>query len=358
MRPGLTIGEFAQVTHLSVRTLRRYHERGLLEPAVVDPDSGYRYYTSEQIPAAQVIHRLRELDMPLREVREVLATPDPGARASLVAPHLSRLESGLDRTRLAVTSLRRLLQPEPEQFDVELRSVPPMTVAAIGEAVDQARVLGWYHAAMAELDTALAGRRVTGPPGGRYANELFTDGCGNVLVYRPIAEPVGAENCVISCDLGIFADLAAEPVPAQYPDAGAPSRWIHAPGGRVLLQRPVRSVAVVVIGVLTQDQPQVPLAGDQHPVQALAAGTGDPPFGDRVRAWRLDRGLDDRHADGGEHRVGRGGELGVPVMYQKLQAVSLFCEVHEQVAGLLGHPRAGGAGSDAGQVHPGGCRAR
>ena len=192
MRPGLAIGEFAQVTHLSVRTLRRYHDRGLLEPAVVDPDSGYRYYTSEQIPAAQVIHRLRELDMPLREVREVLATPDPGARASLVAAHLSRLESGLDRTRLAVTSLRRLLQPEPEQFDVELRSVPPMTVAAIGEAVDQARVLGWYHAAMAELDTALAGRRVTGPPGGRYANELFTDGCGDVLVYRPVAEPPAA----------------------------------------------------------------------------------------------------------------------------------------------------------------------
>ena len=89
MRPGLTIGEFAQVTHLSVRTLRRYHERALLEPAVVDPDSGYRYYTSEQIPAAQVIHRLRELDMPLREVREMLATPDPDARASLVAAHLA-----------------------------------------------------------------------------------------------------------------------------------------------------------------------------------------------------------------------------------------------------------------------------
>src|SRR6201981_1058944 len=91
----LPIGEFAQVTHLSVRTLRRYHERGLLEPAVVDPDSGYRYYTSEQIPAAQVIHRLRELDMPLREVREMLATPDPGARASLVAAHLSRLQARL-----------------------------------------------------------------------------------------------------------------------------------------------------------------------------------------------------------------------------------------------------------------------
>ena len=102
MRPGLTIGEFAQVTHLSVRTLRRYHERGLLEPAVVDPDSGYRYYTSDQIPVAQVIRRLRELDMPLREVREVLATPDPGARASLVAAHLGRLESELDNVRAAI----------------------------------------------------------------------------------------------------------------------------------------------------------------------------------------------------------------------------------------------------------------
>ena len=189
MRPGLTIGEFAQVTHLSVRTLRRYHERGLLEPAVVDPDSGYRYYTSGQIPVAQVIGRLRELDMPLREVRAVLATPDPDVRASLVATHLGRLESELDKTRMAVTSLRRLLQPAPERFDVELRSVPPMTVAAIGEAVDQAQVLSWYDAAMAEIDTVLAGRRVTGPPGGRYANELFTEGCGDVLVYRPVAEP-------------------------------------------------------------------------------------------------------------------------------------------------------------------------
>jgi hypothetical protein len=40
---------------------------------------------------------------------------------------------------------------------------------------------------------------------------------------------------------------------------------------------------VVVIDVLAEDQPQVPFAGYQHPVQALAAATGDPAFGDRVR---------------------------------------------------------------------------
>ena len=74
----LAIGEFSRLTHLSVRTLRRYHEAGLLEPETVDAFSGYRYYTVDQIPNAQVIHRLRELDVPLAEVKAVLATEDPG----------------------------------------------------------------------------------------------------------------------------------------------------------------------------------------------------------------------------------------------------------------------------------------
>jgi hypothetical protein len=43
MRAGLSIGDFSQITHLSVKTLRRYHEAGLLQPAEVDPHTGYRY---------------------------------------------------------------------------------------------------------------------------------------------------------------------------------------------------------------------------------------------------------------------------------------------------------------------------
>src|SRR3954469_14130597 len=42
---GVTIGEFSGITHLSIKTLRRYHEAGLLEPAHVDPRTGYRYYS-------------------------------------------------------------------------------------------------------------------------------------------------------------------------------------------------------------------------------------------------------------------------------------------------------------------------
>jgi hypothetical protein len=67
----------------------------------------------------------------------------------------------------------------------------------------------------------------------------------------------------------------------------------------------VRPVSVVVIDVVAGDKPQVPLAGDQHPVQALAAGTADPTFCDRVRTRRPDRSLDDPAANRGE--------LGVPI---------------------------------------------
>ncbi|TFV66948.1 UNVERIFIED_ORG: MerR family transcriptional regulator [Bacillus sp. AZ43] len=183
----LAIGEFSRLTHLSVRTLRRYHDAGLLEPATVDPASGYRYYGADQIPTAQVIHRLRELDVPLPDVQRILRSPDPGARAALVADHLRRLESELDRTRAAVASLRRLLAPEPPPLAVELRAVPATRVAAVEDDVDQADVLTWYSGAMAELDAAV--ERPTGAPGGLYDNALFEAGRGHLLVYRPTAEP-------------------------------------------------------------------------------------------------------------------------------------------------------------------------
>ena len=183
----LAIGDFSRLTHLSVRTLRRYHDAGLLEPATVDDATGYRYYSADQIPAAQVIHRLRELDVPLPDVQRILRSPDPGARATVVADHLQRLESELDRTRAAVAALRRLLQPEPPPLDVELRAVPAATVAAVEDDVAYDEVLAWYSGAMAELGAVVG--EPTGPPGGLYDNALFEDGRGHVLVYRPTTRP-------------------------------------------------------------------------------------------------------------------------------------------------------------------------
>ena len=191
MNGALTIGDFARITHLSVKTLRHYHDVGLLEPDHIDAQSGYRYYATAQIPTAQVIRRLRDLEMPVREVREVLATADPDARSALITHHLARLESDLARTRQAVASLRRLLQPAAQGIRVDLRDDPGRDVAAISAAVDRRDVVVWYGDAMVELDAAMAraGQSPTGRPGGLYDNELFTGDRGDAVVYLPAHAP-------------------------------------------------------------------------------------------------------------------------------------------------------------------------
>ncbi len=183
----LAIGEFSRLTHLSVRTLRRYHDAALLVPATVDASSGYRYYSVDQIPTAQVIYRLRELDVPLPEVQRILRADDPGDRSALVADHLAHLEEELERTRAAVASLRRLLQPAPAPVQVELRAVPETTVAGVEETVLRDDLLAWYAGAIAELDAVVPAP--AGPTGGCFANSLFEVGRGSALLYRPTERP-------------------------------------------------------------------------------------------------------------------------------------------------------------------------
>ncbi|MCW2522118.1 MAG: Transcriptional regulator, MerR family [Frankiales bacterium] len=181
--PRLTIGDFAQLTQLSRKTLRHYHEAGLLTPDQVDPASGYRYYSSAQIPTAQVIRRFRELGMPVPEVRSVLLA-EVAERGELIAAHLARLEDQLLQTQSAVASLRRLLSPAPPAIEVRLRAAPAQVVAGIAADIDRAAVLAWYSGAMAEL--AALGVAEVGPCGGLYDNELFTDDHGQAMVYLAV----------------------------------------------------------------------------------------------------------------------------------------------------------------------------
>ena len=72
MSKALSIGDFSLMTHLSIKTLRYYHQVGLLEPAEVDEHTGYRSYRVEQIPTAHIIQRFRDLGMPVASVKAVL----------------------------------------------------------------------------------------------------------------------------------------------------------------------------------------------------------------------------------------------------------------------------------------------
>ena len=90
---------------------------------------------------------------------------------------------------------------------------------------------------------------------------------------------------------------------------------------------------------------------DQEVVDAFSAQGADEAFGDGVRSRCPDRGAEDADVGAGEHRVEGGGELAVPIADQELELGGVVTEVDEQVAGLLGHPGAGGVGGDPGEVY-------
>jgi DNA-binding transcriptional MerR regulator/effector-binding domain-containing protein len=193
MRSSLTIGNFARATHLSVKTLRHYHETGLLAPAQVEAQTGYRRYGADQIPTAHVIRRFRALDMPLEEIRAILGARDVENRHVLISTHLARLESSLARTQSAVASLRSLLQPAAcLSAQIEQRSVDATVAAAIVEVVDVKDALLWYQGALAEIYATLGAQQapIIGPAGGIFSNVLFSDERGEATIFVPCGTKV------------------------------------------------------------------------------------------------------------------------------------------------------------------------
>jgi DNA-binding transcriptional MerR regulator len=110
----LSIGRFARLTGLSLHTLRHYDDVGLLTPARVDGATGFRYYSDEQVEPARRIRALRWLDLPIEEVRIVLARPDDVRE--VLARHRDRLERARSANRAALDELDSLLGDEPREL--------------------------------------------------------------------------------------------------------------------------------------------------------------------------------------------------------------------------------------------------
>ena len=94
---------------------------------------------------------------------------------------------------------------------------------------------------------------------------------------------MGAENSVTLCDLQVFVYEATEPVSSQRPDGRSGVRR-GAASGRLLMERSVRTVGVVVLDVLAQHRREVARSGDQEMVEAFTAQGADEAFRDRVRS--------------------------------------------------------------------------
>jgi DNA-binding transcriptional MerR regulator len=217
----IAIGDFSRMTYLSVKALRHYHDIGLLVPADVDEASGYRRYTTEQIAAAQVIRRLRELQMPLESIRQVITAPDPRSRNAVIAGHLRSMERQLESTQSLVASLRALLtEPERTEVQVEYRVQPAVRTIALRERIGMADAEAWWGDAFQRLRALLfrLGVRRAGPDGALYYGDFFQSEAGDVVAFIPIADTasaapgasivdIPAAEVAVTVHRGPFADL-------------------------------------------------------------------------------------------------------------------------------------------------------
>ncbi|MDV6268238.1 DNA polymerase III subunit beta family protein [Rhodococcus globerulus] len=115
----LTIGEMARASALPISALRFYDKEGVLVPHSVDPHTGYRWYTDDQLRDARLIAGMRRVGVPVREMTAVLTGPDPHSRLDA---HLRNLEDGLADARAELDRIHRLIDSQPTATGVTLDS--------------------------------------------------------------------------------------------------------------------------------------------------------------------------------------------------------------------------------------------
>jgi effector-binding domain-containing protein len=189
------IGRFSKMTRLSLKALRHYDELGLLVPAVVDPSSGYRYYTYGQANRAEAIRVLRALDMPLEDVREALEADDPSVAAKVLDRHRARLERELGRHERMLAFLQRLMERKEGvmPYEVVVKEEPELLVASVTRYASLAtigkEIEEGFGALMGAVGPIGYGR---GMPGVVYHDVVdeWTD--GTIELFMPVAAPFDA----------------------------------------------------------------------------------------------------------------------------------------------------------------------
>lgn len=189
----LPIGLFSRSTLLSVKALRLYHQSGLLVPAVVDPRTGYRGYAPDQLARAGLIRRLRDLDLPLEEVRRVVDAADSGQAAAVLARHRARLRERLAATAQTIEAL--LHDPAtvvPPVVTERAQAAEPVLVRS--GRCDQAGLPALLGAAYAELYAAAGktGAEPTGPAGARYPGDDWNPDDVRVEAFVPVPAPAAS----------------------------------------------------------------------------------------------------------------------------------------------------------------------
>jgi DNA-binding transcriptional MerR regulator len=149
----LPIGRFARLVGLSVGALRHYDDTGVLVPAHVDPATGYRRYRRSQVDDGRTVALLRELEVPLDDVRAVLAEDDPAARRRLLARHRERVAARVVRLQRVLHTLTHLVDPDAGH-DHTPEDAMTATTAELDAAAQTALAKALFNRTWELLETA------------------------------------------------------------------------------------------------------------------------------------------------------------------------------------------------------------
>ncbi|MDE3722802.1 MerR family transcriptional regulator [Nocardiopsis sp. N85] len=193
-----TRGEFARRSGLTVKALRLYERSGLLVPHRVGARNGYRFYRPDQVERAVRIRLLRQMDMPLALIGEVLGLEEGAARERVGAWWAGREET-LRAHRRVLEELGRRWDGGVEEevlWRVRERWWDPVRALAVRARTDQAGLVATFHERAARLREVLTGQGAC-PESGMwvfYPTVVGVETVGEIEVAVPfsgVADPVG-----------------------------------------------------------------------------------------------------------------------------------------------------------------------
>jgi DNA-binding transcriptional MerR regulator len=198
----MSIGTFSRASSISIKALRAYHAQAILEPAVVDEETGFRSYHAGQLADAAVVRRLRDLDVPLVAIRDVLAARDPEVTRLVLSEHTAKMRSELERAERIVAELSRT--EAVHETPARIVQLAPQTALAVSGVVSGdgfATFLEQSYAALFARIEAL-GLRLAGPPAGLYQSEILDDTGEPATAYVPVeAAPANLGGGLIRLEL-------------------------------------------------------------------------------------------------------------------------------------------------------------
>lgn len=142
------IGQFAELVGLSIPQLRRYDRLRLLEPDGREAQSGYRYYTHGQTGAGRAIALLRSMDMPIADIRRILAGTSDAERRQLFRDHRARLEARLDEVRRLLSAVDTLTQEDTMHVDAPTDLTTWLHLMPRLPVTDMDRSIAYYQEAL------------------------------------------------------------------------------------------------------------------------------------------------------------------------------------------------------------------